>query len=289
MGAADFAVMEQHLEGPREPLASGKLVLSRLKPGRSVIGAPAPSLKLVVEGEENYEVDGRNLHVRPGQFLYLDAGATCTGTNRSETTGICLILPPSRVPGDAAHAEGHDPVLGRALVLSTATSAMGRALHDYALRIARDPSLGSALAGELIASAAEAVAEPLGESRAAIEALKAAKASTRRALFQRLERARGFLHDHSERTVSLAETASLAGLSQFHLARYFKLAFGLSPIAYHRGLRLARAAELLAAGGRSVAEVAESTGYSDQVSLSHAFRKHYGLPPQHWATARRAS
>ena len=129
----------------------------------------------------------------------------------------------------------------------------------------------------------EAPRAPLAQSRAAINSLSAAKPSTRRDLYQRLDRARGHLHDHLDRGVALAELASVARLSQFHLARYFKLAFGQAPIAYHRALRLERAARFLAAGEGSVAQAAEATGYSDAVALSHAFRKHFGQPPQQYA------
>jgi AraC-like DNA-binding protein/quercetin dioxygenase-like cupin family protein len=279
----DFTVMDRHLEAPRAPAPAGKLVLSQLKPGSSMIGAPAPSLKIVVDGEERYTIDGRTVTVRPGQFLYLDAGASCIGTNRTTTTGMCLILPPDFKRPLQESAAGHDPVLGRALVLSTGASAMGRRLKDYAERIARDPGLGGRLADALTAEVERAIAEPLAESRAAIDALKAAKADTRRELHRKLERARGFLHDNDSRPVSLAEMSDVAGLSQFHLARFFKLAFGAAPIAYHRGLRLSRAAEFLASGAGSLAEAAEQTGYSDGVALSHAFRKHFGQPPQQWA------
>lgn len=285
----DFTVMDRQLEAPRGPTPGGKLVLCTLKAGSSMIGAPAPSLKLVLEGDERYEVDGRTIAVRPGEFLYLDAGSTCVGTNRSDMTGICLLLPTAAGACGESGSFGNDPVLGRALVLSTRASAMGRTLDDYGRRIARDPSLGPALADELVARVEGAIAGPLAESRAAIAGLKAAKPATRRELYRRLERARGFLHDHDHRNVSLGEMASVAGLSQFHLARYFKSAFGQSPIFYHRGLRLARAAELLAAGGKSVAEVAEATGYSDPVALSHAFRRKYGSPPQLWAMRERTS
>ncbi len=284
----DFTVMDSHLEEPRGPFPTGKLVLSQLKPGSSMIGAPSPSLKIVIEGEERYAIDGRTVTVRPGQVLYLDAGASCIGTNRTTTIGMCLLLPPETASSFQAGAAGHDPVLGRALVLSTGASPMGRRLKDYAERIARDPRLGDRLADELTAGVAQALAEPLAESRAAIQALKAAKADTRRELHRRLERARGFLHDHDGRSVSLAEMADIAGLSQFHLARYFKLAFGHAPIAYHRGLRLSRAADFLAAGSGSLAQAAELTGYSDGVALSHAFRKHFGHPPQQWAMRARA-
>jgi AraC family transcriptional regulator len=278
-----FSVMEQHLEAPRTPAATGKLVLSRLKPGSSMIGAKAPSVKLVLDGEELYQVDGRTFRVQPGQFLYLDAGADCIGSNRVETTGLCLMLP--IVEGHDGKDGPADGVLGRALALSTRTSRMGETLLRYGRAIARDPELGERLAPEIIDRVGDALAEPLAESRAAIDSLKAAKPSTRRHLYQRLERARAHLHEHLDRAVTLAELASVAGLSQFHLARYFKLAFGAAPIAYHRKLRLGRAAELLATSAGSVAEAAEAAGYSDATALSHAFRKQFGRAPQQWAMA----
>jgi len=280
----DFTIMEEHLQAPRVGGAeAGKVVLSRLEPGASMIGAPAISLKLILDGEGRYEIDGRTVAVRPGEFLYLDAGSACIAANRVTTTGLCIGVPAAR--GAAAD---RDNLLGRALVFSNRTSRLGRALHDFGVRIARDPGLGSSLAGALVAGVQQAIAEPLAESRAAIDALGAAKLSTRRELYRRLERARSFLHDHDDRGVTLSEMASVAGLSQFHLARYFRDAFGAAPIAYHRSLRLARAAGLLA-GGHSVAAAAEATGYSDQVALSHAFRRHYGAPPHLWARERRAS
>jgi AraC-like DNA-binding protein/quercetin dioxygenase-like cupin family protein len=273
--------MDQHLKEPRVPTRGGKLVLSHLAAGSSVLGAKAPSLKMVLAGEELYQVDGRTIRIRPGQYLYLDAGADCLGTNRTETTGLCLMLP---ITNDNARQDWvPDAVLGRAIALSARNSAMGRKLLEYGRQIARDPSLGPALAPAIVNSVGEALEEPLTESKAAMERLNAAKASTRRELFQRLDCARAHLHDHPDRAVSLAELAGVARLSQFHLARYFKLAFGQAPIAYHRAIRLERAARFLATGCGSVAEAAEAAGYSDQTALSHAFSRHYGKPPQQWA------
>jgi AraC-like DNA-binding protein len=111
----------------------------------------------------------------------------------------------------------------------------------------------------------------------------AIKPSTCRKLHEQLERARLHLHCHADRAVTLAELAAVARLSQFQLARCFRHLFGEAPIRYHRGLRLARAARFLAAGEGSVAQAAELAGYSDQAALCHAFRKHFGKPPQQWA------
>jgi len=279
--AAGFTVMEEHLEQPRPFLGEGKLVLSRLRPGRSMIGAPVPSVKMVLEGEENYEVDGRAIRVRPGELLYLDAGADCAGVNRTTTIGLCLMLGSDGAP--ALHDA--DPLLGRAFAFSARTSPLGRFLLDQGRCIANDPSCGPALAPEIVARVGAAIAEPIQACRSAMEGLDAAKPSTRRDIFQRLERARAHLHDHLDRAVSQAELASVARLSQFHLARYFKRAFGAAPIAYHRGLRLERAAAYLSAGEGSVSQAAALIGYSDAVALSHAFRKHFGAAPQQWARA----
>ena len=282
--------MDHHVDRAHQAqvATAGKLVLSRLPPGQGIVPATAATLKLILDGECRYAFDGRTVVVRAGQFLYLDAGTSCVVDNRTTTIGLCVGVPtlpnwPGQETGDP-----HDPVLGRSLVLSTRASAMGRALEQFGRRIANDPALGDLLAGEFVATVEYAIAEPLAESRAAIDGLKAAKSSTRRELYRRLERARGFLHDHDDRNVTLGEMASIAGLSQFHLARYFKSAFGRAPISYHRDLRLARAADLLR-DGHSVAAAAEATGYSDQVALSHAFRRRYGAPPQSWTRRRLAS
>lgn len=172
-------------------------------------------------------------------------------------------------------------------VLSARTGRMGRAPEEYGRRIARDPAIGPLFADRPMGGIGAAPRNPLAESEAAMARLNTAKLSTRRALFQRLERARGHLHENDGRAVSLAELASVAGLSQFHLARYFKLAFEATPIAYHRALRLARAERLLVSGNHSLIEIATRTGYSDEVALSHAFRRQYGSPPQLWAAKRR--
>jgi hypothetical protein len=169
-----FGVMERHAEEPRAPPAGGKVVLSSLPRGRSVICAPAPSLKLVLDGEETYEIDGQMRCVRPGQYLYLDAGSDCVAHLRQPSRGLCLLLPSS------SSQHGHtDPMIGRAMVLPIATTELGRTVAGYARRIAREPRIGDRLAGELVEHVARGLAEPLVDVRAALDRLKASKPATR--------------------------------------------------------------------------------------------------------------
>ena len=92
---ATFSLMDRQIDIARPMPDGGKLVLSRLSAGESRIAAPSPSLKLVIEGEEVYEADGRTIRVGPGQFMYLDAGEECRALNRSLAIGLCLFLPPA--------------------------------------------------------------------------------------------------------------------------------------------------------------------------------------------------
>jgi AraC family transcriptional regulator len=280
--SVEFNLMERHLDAPRAAAPGGRVVLSRLGPGNTVIAAAAPSVKLVLEGEELYQVGGRRIRVQAGEFLYLEPGADCLGVNRGETIGLCLMLP---IAAGLAAAMPAETRFGRALALSTRTSSLGQRLQGWGREIARNPALGITLAPRIVAEVGLALQEPLAASRVAMDSLKAAKPSTRRELYQRLERARAFLHQHADRNVALAELANVAGLSQFHLARYFRTAFGSAPIAYHRALRLERAAELVGGGG-SVTQAAEAAGYSDATALTHAFRRHFGQAPQQWAMSR---
>ena len=58
-----------------------------------------------------------------------------------------------------------------------------------------------------------------------------------------------------------------------------------SPVAFMRSIRLQRAAEMLARGGRSVAEVAEATGFGSPGYFSKCFQAEYGCRPSDYLQA----
>ena len=111
------------------------------------------------------------------------------------------------------------------------------------------------------------------------ERIPAVKASTRRLLVGRLERARERIEDSSSEP-TLGEIAAAAAISKFHLLRLFKAAFGCTPSAYWRARRLDRGRSLLRATSMSVAEIASALGYEDASAFIRAFRRHFGTTPQ---------
>jgi AraC-like DNA-binding protein len=81
------------------------------------------------------------------------------------------------------------------------------------------------------------------------------------------------------------DMARAAGLSRAHFSREFRRAFGDSPHAYLLTRRLERAAALLRATDRSVADVCASVGLQSVGSFTTSFTRTYGLSPTAYRAA----
>jgi len=93
-----------------------------------------------------------------------------------------------------------------------------------------------------------------------------------------VERVRQLLADRLADNLSLAELASVVGLSPYHLNRSFRAAYGLPPIAWRNQLRLTRGRALLAQGVPA-GEAAGRLGFADQPHFTRAFRQALGITP----------
>ena len=80
----------------------------------------------------------------------------------------------------------------------------------------------------------------------------------------------------SHSVLTLTQTAGLS--RSIFVARFSKL-FGQSPMAVLRGLRMRRAAALLATDDYHIDQVAHLVGYANRSSFCRAFRKAYGHHP----------
>lgn len=97
-------------------------------------------------------------------------------------------------------------------------------------------------------------------------------------------RAARLLHDRISEALSLSEVADAVGLDPGHLARLFRRTHGVSIGVYQRGLRLHRAAEMLASGDEPIARIAIACGFADQAHLTNHFRRIYGITPARYRT-----
>jgi transcriptional regulator GlxA family with amidase domain len=92
-------------------------------------------------------------------------------------------------------------------------------------------------------------------------------------------KAQSWVHMRDGRGVSLAAMAAIAGLQRRTFLCRFANATGMTPLEYCRGVRIARARELLISGDTPQKMIAQSLGYRDVASFARVFRKATGKAP----------
>ncbi|MEO7964161.1 MAG: AraC family transcriptional regulator [Gemmatimonadaceae bacterium] len=93
---------------------------------------------------------------------------------------------------------------------------------------------------------------------------------------------RDYLEEEHTRAISLAELATLTGVSSFHLSRVFRRTMGVPPHAYLSQVRVRRACALLERGV-TVSIVTHATGFFDQSHFTRTFKRIVGVPPGEYA------
>jgi AraC-like DNA-binding protein len=86
---------------------------------------------------------------------------------------------------------------------------------------------------------------------------------------------------------SLAELASLCGLSVSHFARAFKQGTGTPPHRWLISKRVERAQKLLVASDAPISEIAQTCGFADQSHLTRVFTRAVGASPGVWRRERK--
>ena len=109
--------------------------------------------------------------------------------------------------------------------------------------------------------------------------IPAKKKSTREELYRRLISTHEYMLDNFTQPISLTELAQTANISEFHFLRSFKAVFGESPYQYLLNLRLQLAKYLLIAGKQSITEIALSTGFKEVQAFSKLFRRAFRKGP----------
>jgi AraC-like DNA-binding protein len=97
------------------------------------------------------------------------------------------------------------------------------------------------------------------------------------------------IHADPARPWSVSELAAAVALSRSAFSSRFRELTGEAPMRYVTRVRLARAAELLRAGGEPLAQVARACGYGSEPSFSRAFQRWFGTTPGTYRRRARAS
>lgn len=88
-----------------------------------------------------------------------------------------------------------------------------------------------------------------------------------------------YLSSHLHRQVTLDEMAQKSQMSRASLIRFFRSAFGVTPVKYHLVLRIEKAKELIQFSSAPITRIAEQLGFDSIHAFSRAFRRIEGVAP----------
>lgn len=214
-------------------------------------------------GTYRCRVDALRVTVRPGQVAVIQAGSTHQDDLR---------------PGQRYHALGLDlawPGSARSLLLTAGvhladvdlSPQVAELAHEMARCDAIAASRQDLLAGEMLWRVVRALPR---------DALHPAHGSDRERFLNDVERV--FRH-HAAGPLPAPAIARALGLSPTAAASAFRSHLGMSPARAFSRWRVTEARRMLAAGERSVAEVATHLGFANPYHFARVVRRHTGLPP----------
>lgn len=90
------------------------------------------------------------------------------------------------------------------------------------------------------------------------------------------------LAERLDEPVDVESIARKLGLGYSHFRRAFKAHTGFAPWQYVLHLRLTQARRMLSASDATLDAVAQQLGFSSGFHLSSAFKRAYGIAPEHW-------
>jgi YesN/AraC family two-component response regulator len=100
-------------------------------------------------------------------------------------------------------------------------------------------------------------------------------------------RAQRYLDEHATKPFSTADLARQLGVSEAHLRRCFRAAYGKTPRRYAAEVQIMRGAVLLRATSQPIEKIALDLGYSSSTMFGKAFRRLLGVSPSEYRTGRR--
>ncbi|MEE1926429.1 AraC family transcriptional regulator [Pseudomonas sp. 148P] len=208
-------------------------------------------------------------------------GAQCHGV-----PGNTLVLHPDEVHDGQAGTEAGfryrmayiDPALIQQVL-------GGEPLPFIAGGLSADPRLYRA--SEAFVQAVDHALEPMEEEDALYELATALRAvagkprGRKRLDYVAAERARGFILEHLDTTITLDMLERASGRERWSLSRDFRVLYGTSPYRFVTLRRLDRFRGLVLAGF-SLVDAALIAGFHDQSHMNRHFTRCYGVPPSRW-------
>ena len=96
----------------------------------------------------------------------------------------------------------------------------------------------------------------------------------------RLEPVIQYIQSHYAEAISLENAASLAHLNPEYFCRFFKQHMGITFLRYLNEVRISHAGRILMNTDKSISEVMQESGFTNQTIFNRLFKEIYGMTPR---------
>jgi AraC-like DNA-binding protein len=251
------------------------------------------SFKTVLEGEEWYGINGRNIALRPGQFLVLndDQPYSCRIQPGSRTR-ILSIFFKREFAGDVFKDATHTETVS----LDDPFAIHSGPIEFFQTLLPIDPKLNHTLTAllnhlenhlyhpdatdEFLVFLLRRLIRTHHGQLTLAASVNALKPSTKQEIFRRLCIVKDILHSSYPSPLQLQSLAKTACLSIPQLVRQFHTVYHATPHRYLKMLRLQHAARLLATTDLPILDITWKCGFEDPSAFCRSFKSAYGATPQ---------
>lgn len=245
------------------------------------------SIKMARGGAERYLLPQRELRVDDDNLLILNQGRRYgsrlePGPRPAESFAV-FFRPGLLARVRAARQQTPAALLDRPLAEAPEVFAFNEHLRPQGTRLARQLAQlrTEVLAGERsedwleqhLLLLAGAMLDDEADAEQSFSRLAAARASTRRELARRLQRAADMIETRYDEPLTLDDLAAAACLSRYHFVRFFAQLHGLPPYAALCAKRARVARRWLAAGEHDREAVAQRCGFGTRWALQRALQR----------------
>lgn len=252
------------------------------------------SIKYVLEGCENYTINGNRFQVQNQHYLLANthsAGAVEIDSEKI-VKAICIDIAPSILSEVvASYLEPSNSVSNPELDRFFTTSdffesfypsdqtLLGKTLSTLGAELSTAPFEKHEFSKEFYYHLSEQLIADHIPIFKQLQSVRSVKAETKKELLRRILRGKEYINSCYMLPLSIEQVAQECHLSEYHFFRLFKAVMGISPHQYLIRKRIENAHTLLSDKSHSVSDVAFLCGFADVFSFSKAFKKHTGLTP----------
>ncbi|HEY0260652.1 MAG TPA: AraC family transcriptional regulator [Lacisediminihabitans sp.] len=272
-------LIERHAGGGvKRTILPGVSIASAIEPTETMSGMSEPSLAVVAQGIKETSVNGRPYRYRAGEFLVVSVDLPVTGHIVSASADepfsvFSMSLRPAMI---AELLLESNTVRDRPPAFSgLAVSAAAPDLLDPIARLLRlldrpddIPVLWPAYEREIVWRLLT------GEQGGIVRQIGLADGR-----LAQISRSIRWIRQHSTETIRIDDLAAMAGLSVSSFHRHFRAVTSMTPIQFHKQIRLQEARTLLMTRPHDVAEIGYLVGYDSPSQFSREYRRAFGEPP----------